>query len=121
MTSFNWNGAAGSYLDPAQWTPADVPLYGSDTTVTINRGTVTLSDAEPNGITLTLTSPGRLVLNNAALGPDMTLDAPFSSTTLEVDGYNTNYGTVAVGNPSTTWALSGQDAVGTGACSRGTG
>ena len=98
MANYTWNGAAGSYLDPAQWTPNDVPLYGSDTAATINRGTVTLSDAEPNGVTLTLTSPGLLVLSNAALGPDMTLDVP-NTATLEVDGYDTNYGTVAVGNP----------------------
>ncbi len=24
MTSYSWNGASGSYLDPAQWTPNDV-------------------------------------------------------------------------------------------------
>ncbi len=38
MTDHTWNGAAGGYLDPAQWTPNDVPLYGSGTTATINRG-----------------------------------------------------------------------------------
>lgn len=102
MTNYTWNGAAGDYLDPAQWTPNDVPLYGSDTTATINRGTVTLSGAEPNGVTLTLINP-TLVLSNAALGPDMTLDAT-SSPTLEVDGYDANYGTIAVGNPITQYA-----------------
>ena len=105
MANYTWNGAAGDYLDPAQWTPNDVPLYGSDTTATINRGTATLSEAEPNGITLTLTSPGRLVLSNAALDPDMTLDVALNSATLEVDGYDTNYGTVAVGSPGAYAAL----------------
>ncbi len=104
MPDFTWNGAAGDYLDPAQWTPAGVPLYGADTTATISKGTATLGGAEPNGITITLASPGRLVLGNAALGPDATLDAPLNSETLEVDGYDTNYGTVAVGNPGGTYA-----------------
>ena len=54
MTDYNWNGAEGDYLDPAQWTPNDVPLYGSDTVATVGGGTATLSDAEPNGITLAL-------------------------------------------------------------------
>jgi len=114
MANYNWNGAAGSYLDPAQWTPNDVPLYGSDTVATIGSGTVTLSDAEPNGITLALgatgtflTSEGHnpslvpvpdqptLVLSNGALGPDMALDV-FSPAMLTVDGYDTNYGQINV-------------------------
>ena len=105
MANFSWNGAAGDYLDPAQWTPADVPLYGSDTVATISTGTVALSGAEPNGITLVLGSQPSvaqvkptLVLSNAALGPDLTLDA-LGYSTLVLDGYGTNYGTVAVGAP----------------------
>ena len=36
MAIYSWNGAAGDYLDPAQWTPNDVPLYGSDTSPPIS-------------------------------------------------------------------------------------
>ncbi len=107
MANYSWNGAAGDYLDPTQWTPGDVPLYGSDTTVTVNAGAATLSNAEPNGITLTLgVPPGTagasptLLLSNAALGPDMTLDA-VGQAVLGVDGYDTNYGTVNVLPPDT--------------------
>ena len=102
MADYNWNGAAGSYLDPAQWTPGDVPLYGDGDTATINAGTATLSDAEPNNLTLVLgVQPGTvepspiLLLSNAALGPDLTLDA-VGQATLEVDGYDTNYGQINV-------------------------
>ncbi len=135
MANYTWNGAAGDYgdyLDPAQWTPGDVPLYGADdvATISISTGTVALSDAEPNNITLTLgrdpsttitldlardpstvgaisTLPlsypiPRLVLplsypilalRNAALGPDMTLNAA-GLAGLRVDGYDTNYGRI---------------------------
>ena len=102
MADYNWNGAAGSYLDPAQWTPGDVPLYGDGDTATISAGTATLSDAEPNNLTLVLgVQPGTvepsptLALSNAALGPDLTLDA-VGQATLEVDGYDTNYGQINV-------------------------
>lgn len=114
MTDYNWNGAAGSYLDPAQWTPNDVPLYGADDTATIGAGTATLSDAEPNNLTLALGATGTrlttaghdpnpfpvpdqptLVLDNAALGPDMALDV-FSPAMLTVNGYDTNYGQINV-------------------------
>ena len=56
MANYDWNGATGDYLDPAQWTPHDVPLYGAGdvATIGISTGTVTLGDAEPNAITLTL-------------------------------------------------------------------
>ena len=114
MANYNWNGAVGDYLDPAQWTPNDMPLYGSDTVATIGSGTATLSDAEPNGITLALGATGTrlttaghdpnpfpvpdqptLVLSNAALGPDMALDV-FSPAQLTVRGYDTNYGQINV-------------------------
>lgn len=114
MTDYNWNGAAGSYLDPAQWTPNDVPLYGADDTATIGAGTATLSDAEPNNLTLALGATGTrlttashnpnpfpvpdqptLVLSNAAFGPDMALDV-FSPARLIVEGYDTNYGQINV-------------------------
>ncbi len=136
MANYTWNGADGgygNYLDPAQWTPGDVPLYGAGdvATISISTGGVTLSDAEPDNITLTLgrdpsttitldlardpSSVGAiptlppssfpipilrlpldypiLALRNAALGPDMTLDAA-GLAGLRVDGYDTNYGTI---------------------------
>ena len=109
MTNYTWNGAAGDYLDPAQWTPDDVPLYGTEDVATIDAGTATLRDAAPNNLTLILgvTQPGTaaasptLVLSNAALGPDLTLDA-VGQATLGVDGYDTNYGTINVLPPDTT-------------------
>ncbi len=86
------------------------------------QGTVTLSNAEPNSITLALGAVGvfltteggspvptielpipvpisaipTLVLSNGALGPDMALDV-FSPAMLTVDGYDTNYGQINVG------------------------
>ena len=114
MTDYTWNGASGSYLDPAQWTPNDVPLYGADDVATIGSGTVTLSNAAPNNLTLALGATGTflttaghnpnpfpvpdqptLVLSNGALGPDMALDV-FSPAQMRVDGYDTNYGQVNV-------------------------
>ena len=53
MMQYKWNGNDGSYTDPANWTPQDVPLYGSGTSAVIQSGTVTLSDAAPNGIFIT--------------------------------------------------------------------
>ena len=105
MAGYTWNGATGNYLDPTQWTPGDVPLYGADTVATINAGTVSLGNAEPNGITLLFGGPAgldptqpKLVLSNAAFGPDMTLDMSYYGT-LEVDGSDANFGMVAVGDP----------------------
>ena len=99
MATLTWNGQTGNYFDPAQWSPQGVPLYGSDTVATIGSGTVTLSNAEPNGITLNLTASrtiaGMLILDNAALGPAMTLYA-IGNTTLEYEGYDTNYGSIVV-------------------------
>ena len=99
MASFTWQGGTGSYQDATQWLPAGVPLYGTDTLATITAGTVTLSNAEANGITLNLTGTsgtgGTLVLNNAAIGPQMTLEAT-SYVNLEFQGYDTNYGTIVV-------------------------
>lgn len=106
MASYSWNGGMGSYLDPMQWTPSTVPLYGSDTVATINAGTVSLSGTEPNGITLLWSNlddfrpaASKLVLDNAALGPEMTLGIS-GFVVLEVDGYDTDYGTVALGDPA---------------------
>ncbi len=124
MANYTWNGAAGDYLDPAQWTPNDVPLYGSDTVATVGSGAVTLSDAEPNGITLALGAGGTfyqiiqdgrggllpvpdvpiLVLSNGALGPDMALDV-FSPARLIVEGDDTNYGQINVAPFGDTQAL----------------
>ena len=98
MADHRWNGGVGSYLDPAQWTPAVVPLYGTNETATIDAGMVTLSNAEPNGITLVLggaTNP-ELLLSNAAFGPATTIDTT-SLATLGVQGYDTNYGRITLG------------------------
>jgi len=87
MPSFTWNGGNGDYLDPMQWTPGDVPLYGADTLAAITAGNVSLSGAEPNGITLNLGGPPAayqagpaLILNNAAFGPQMALDVSYDAT-----------------------------------------
>ena len=105
MASENWNGGTGSYLDPTQWTPAGVPLYGLDTIATINAGTVSLNNAAPNGITLDLagptafTEPGpRLVVNNAAFGAQMTFNMTHRAL-LTLQGYDTNYGTISLSSP----------------------
>lgn len=102
VANYTWEGNIGSYLDPAQWSPEGVPLYGGDTIATIASGTATLSDAEPDGITLQLTASntatGILILDNAAFGPDTTLDASGYSR-LEFRGYDTNYGSIVVGGP----------------------
>ncbi len=101
MVSYAWNGKSGAYLDPAQWTPAAVPLYGEDTTAVIADGSAALSDAEPNGITLvlgrTLSQP-TLRLSNAAFGPAMTLEVN-AYASLAIDGYDTNYGSIVVEVP----------------------
>ena len=74
MASYTWNGGTGSYLDPTQWTPSTVPLYGLDTVAVINAGTVSLSGTEPNGITLLWSNldnarpaASKLVLDNGVL------------------------------------------------------
>lgn len=98
MASQKWSGSSGSYLDPAQWTPSGIPLYGTDTIASIDAGTVLLSNAEPDGITLRLGGAGNpeLVLDNAALGPSLTLDTT-GAATLGVRGYDTNYGQIVLG------------------------
>ena len=101
MVSYAWNGKSGDYLDPVQWTPAAVPLYGEDTTAVIASGSATLSDAEPNGITLVLgrnSAQPTLKLSNAALGPAMTLEVN-AYASLDLDGYDTNYGSIVVEVP----------------------
>jgi len=98
MATYTWNGKSGDYLDPAQWTPAEVRLYGGDTTAVIAAGSATLSDAEPNGITLVLgrnSSQPTLRLDNAALGPAMTLEVN-AYASLTIEGYDTNYGSIVV-------------------------
>lgn len=98
MASQKWSGGSGSYLDPARWTPPGIPLYGTDTIASIDAGTVLLSNAEPDGITLILGGAGNpeLVLDNAALGPSMVLDTT-GAATLGVQGYDTNYGQIILG------------------------
>ena len=103
---FTWNGNDGSYTDATQWTPEGVPLYDNGDTAVIGAGTVTLDGAEPNDITIYLdgtsaaTAPN-LVLNNAALGPNVRLDlfqpvinGPLGAATVTIQGYDTNYGTI---------------------------
>ena len=112
---YMWNGSDGSYTDPANWTPQDVPLYGSGTSALIQSGTVTLSDAAPNGISIILSGPSsaqpNLVLDNAALGPDtfLTLVPPsvngrfpdLGFATITVEGYDTNQGRISLGGSQT--------------------
>lgn len=106
MPSFTWNGGNGDYLDPTQWTPGDVPLYGADTLAAITAGNVSLSGAEPNGITLSFGGPPAayqagpaLILNNAAFGPQMALDVSYDAT-LDIEGDDTNFGNIAIGSPT---------------------
>ena len=111
-----WNGN-GSYTDPANWTPQDVPLYGGASAV-ISAGTVTLSDAKPDGINIALAGPSdanqpNLVLDNAAFGPGvfLTLVSNASSlpgqaptvgyATITVNGYDTNEGRIYLGGAKT--------------------
>ena len=108
---YSWNGGDGSYTDPAQWTPQAVPLYGGDT-ADIESGTATLSNAQPD-IAITLAGPDAasqpdLVLDNAALGPDAHLilvPAMLGGdgySTLTVQGYDTNFGTIDVSDTAFT-------------------
>jgi len=107
MSGFTWNGGSGDYLDPAQWTPGDVPLYGADTVATITAGNVSLSGAEPNGITLVFGGPRTyqvgpiLTLSDAAFGPEMTVDVS-NFGIFDIEGYDTNFGTIAIGSPGAT-------------------
>ena len=96
---YKWNGGVGSYLDPTQWAPAGIPLYGIDAIATIDAGTSSLSNAEPNGVTLFLGGQAdpTLQFKDAAFGPGMTVDVRLSAT-LDLEGYDTNYGTIAVGD-----------------------
>jgi len=109
---FKWNGNDGFYTDAANWTPAGVPLWDGGASALIESGTVTLSDAEPNAISITLSGPDaatqpNLVLDNAALGPDVSLGLTPPSTegrfvfaafaTLTIDGYDTSQATIYVG------------------------
>lgn len=109
---YTWNGNDGSYTDPTNWTPQDVPLYGGGASAVIQSGTVTLSDTAPNDIIISLSAASQgaqphLVLDNAALGPGvfLTLVPPsvngrfpdLGFATLTVDGYDTNYGRISLG------------------------
>jgi len=113
---FLWNGNDGAYTDAMQWTPEGVPLYDSSDSAVIRTGTVVLSNTEPNNIAISLggvsaaTQPN-LVLDNAALGPDVRLglspstsntNTPVGYGTITVQGYDTNYGTISLGeaNPA---------------------
>lgn len=103
---YTWNGNDGSYTDATQWTPEDVPLYGSSDSAVIQSGTATLSNTAPNNIAIFLggtnaaTAPD-LVLNNAALGSDARLylfqpitNRPLGYATITIQGYDTNYGLI---------------------------
>jgi len=109
---YKWNGSDGSYTDATGWTPQGVPLWDNDASALIQAGTVTLSDTEPNDISITLagtseTTQPNLVLDNAALGsgvrlslvpPSMDGRPPVEGfATITVDGYDTNYGTISFG------------------------
>lgn len=115
---YTWNGNDGSYTDASNWTPQGVPLYGVGTSAVIQSGTVTLSNAEPNNISISLAGPSEanqpnLVLDNAALGPGVALtlisfanSAPGQApalgfATITVNGYDTNNGTVRLGGAKT--------------------
>ncbi len=110
---FRWNGNDGSYTDAANWTPATVPLWDGGASALIQSGTVTLSDAEPNAVDITLLGPDaatqpNLVLDNAALGPGVFLgltppngNGSFPGAgfaTITVDGYDTSQATIFVGS-----------------------
>lgn len=111
---YTWNGNDGSYTDPANWTPQDVPLWGGGASALIQSGTVTLSNTKPNDITIALAGPSQavqpnLVLENAALGPGVYLTLTTSANslpgqspavgfaTITVDGYDTIEGRISVG------------------------
>ena len=111
---FTWNGSDESYTDAGNWTPAGVPLWDSGASALIQSGTVTLSNSEPNGIFITLSSPNaatqpNLVLENAALGPDVSLtllpppgpagqpSSDLGYATITVDGYDTSRATIFLG------------------------
>ena len=113
---YTWNGNDGSYTDPANWTPQGVPLWDNGASALIQSGTATLSDAEPNAVTITWSAASQeaqpsLVLDNAALGPGvfLTLVPPsvndrspdLGFATLTVDGYDTNYGRISLGGGQT--------------------
>ena len=115
---YTWNGSDGSYTDPANWTPQEVPLCGSSNSAVIQSGTVTLSNAEPNGILIALAGPSaanqpNLVLDNAAFGPGVyltlvttanSLPGQFPAVgfaTITVNGYDTNEGRVSLGGAKT--------------------
>lgn len=112
---YTWNGGDRSYTDPTQWTPQGVPLYGdARDTVLIQAGTVTLSDAKPEDITIILSARNaaaapNLVLDNAALGRAvaLTLIPPIDPVTgngppagfarITVEGYDTNESSITLG------------------------
>lgn len=115
---YTWNGSDGSYTDPTNWTPQDVPLYGGGASAVIQSGTVTLSNAEPNNVSIALAGPSAanqpdLVLDNAAFGPGVYLtlvtaanslpgQAPaVGFATITVDGYDTNEGRIFLGGGKT--------------------
>ncbi len=113
---YTWNGNNGSYTDAAQWTPQEVPLYGGGASALIQSGTATLSDAQPNDVSIILSAPSaatqpNLVLDNAALGPGvfLTLVPPgmngqfpdLGFATIAVDGYDTSEARIFLGGSQT--------------------
>ena len=113
---FTWNGSNGSYTDATNWTPEGVPLWDNDASALIQSGTVTLSNAEPNAISITLSASNEaaqpnLVLDNAALGPGVLLSLvppgiggrlpDLGFATITVNGYDTNEGRIFLGGQQT--------------------
>jgi hypothetical protein len=113
---FTWNGSNGSYTDATNWTPEGVPLWDDGASALIQFGTVTLSNTEPNAISITLSGTSEatqpnLVLDNAALGPGVFLSLVPPGTngqfpglgfaTLTVDGYDTNESRIFLGGQQT--------------------
>ena len=115
---YTWNGNDGSYTAASNWTPQGVPLYGGGASAVIQAGTVTLSNAEPNDISIALAGPSEanqpnFVLDNAAFGPGVYLtlvsfansalgQAPaVGFATITVNGYDTNEGRISLGGGKT--------------------
>ena len=103
--------AGGSTITPDA---AAGPIVLSDGSIParIFSGMVVLLNSEPNGVTVSLggdSAAGQptLVLNNAALGPQLALGVANPSgpayspyATINIEGYSTNYGSITASAPS---------------------